>query len=145
MRLTTYNFYIALGITAVLFASVLFFMSPAYNTDFDIYFLYTLSGGYGNEPSGLLHCFGMAHPLLSNIVAGLFRLSPGFNWYSLSLVVFHFISCVVLLLSLLNYFDKRYAIVIFLIFFLFVECRLLLGFNFSGAALMGTISGSTSL
>ena len=140
-----HNFYISFLLTAVLFIAFFLLFNSCYNSDVDIYFLYTLSGGYGNNPSALLHYSDIGHPFLSNIVAALFRYFPGFNWYSFSLVLFHFISCVSLLLSFLHYFRKWYAIGAFIIFFLFIESRLLLGFNFSGAALSGVMSGSISL
>jgi MFS family permease len=140
-----YNFYISFLLTGGLFIVFFLLFNCCYNSDDDIYFLYTLSGGYGNNPSGLLHYSYFLHPLLSGIVAALFRYFPGFNWYSFSLVLFHFISCVSLLLSFLHYFRKWYAIGAFIIFFLFIESRLLLGFNFSGAALIGVMSGSFSL
>ena len=75
----------------------------------------------------------------------LFRFFSWFNWYTFFLLLFHFISCVTLLIAFLKSFRKSYAIGAFLIFFLFIESRLLLRFNFSGAALMGVISGSVSL
>jgi hypothetical protein len=140
-----HNFYISFLLTAVLFIVFFLLFNSCYNSDDDIYFLYTLSGGYGNDPSGLLHHTDMGHPFLGGIVAGMFRYFPGFNWYSFSLVLFHFISCVSLLLSFLHYFRRLYAIGAFIIFFLFIESRLLLGFNFSGASLMGVMSGSFSL
>jgi len=140
-----YNFYIGILVTVALFAAVLFLFNPSYNTDVDIYFLYTLSGGYGNEPSALLHYSDIAHPLVASIVAGFFKVYPGFNWYSFFLVLFHFISCATLLQSFLRFFSRLHALGIFIIFFLFIESRLLLGFNFSGASLMGVIGGSISL
>jgi MFS family permease len=140
-----HNFYISILLTGALFSIVLFLFNPSYNTDVDIYFLYTLSGGYGNEPSALLHYSYGWHPLLSGIITYLFRRFPAFNWYSFSLVLFHFISCISLLLSFLHYFRRRYAIGAFIIFFFFIEGRLLIGFNFSGAALIGVMSGSISL
>jgi MFS family permease len=144
-KLLHQNYFIAIALTGILFIIILLLFNPAYNTDVDINFLYTLSGGYGNEPSVLLHYSYGAHPLLSWIVAGLFRAIPGFNWYSFLLVLFHFACCVTLLISFLRSFRRVYAIIAFMIFFLFIESRLLLGFNYSGAALIGAVSGSFSL
>jgi hypothetical protein len=139
------NFWISILLTGFLFGITLFFFTPAYNTDVDIYFLYTLSGGYGNMPSGLLHYSDIMHPVLSTGIAELFGVFPGFNWYSFILLSFHFVSCVTLFSAFLHYFKRSYAIWAFVIFFLFIESRLLLHFNFSSAALMGTMSGSVSL
>ena len=145
MQLSKTNVYIAIAFPAALVGVVIFFFAPAFNTDVDIYFLYTLSGGYGGEPSGLLHYSDGAHPILNALVATLFRLSDGFNWYSFGLVLLHYVSCVVLLASLLSKSNRRYALIAFSLFFLFIESRLLLHFNFSGAALIAVISGAISL
>jgi hypothetical protein len=139
------NFWIAILLNGLLFGITLFFFTPAYNTDVDIYFLYTLSGGYGNEPSGLLHYSDAMHPILSIGIARLFGVFPEFNWYSFILLFFHFVSCVTLFGTFLQYFRRSYAIGAFVVFFLFIESRLLLDFNYSGAALMGAMSGSASL
>jgi len=139
------NFGIAVLLNGFLFGLTLFFFTPAYNTDVDIYFLYTLSGGYGNVPSGLLHYSDIMHPLLSTGIAELFGVFPEFNWYSFILLSFHFVSCVTLFSAFLHYFKRSYAIWAFVIFFLFIESRLLLHFNYSSAALMGAMSGSVSL
>jgi hypothetical protein len=139
------NFRISVLLNGFLFAITLFFFTPTYNTDVDIYFLYTLSGGYGNEPSGLLHYSDGMHPILSTGIARLFVFFPEFNWYSFILLSFHFVSCITLFNAFLHYFRRSYAIWAFVVFFLFIECRLLLDFNYSGAALIGAMSGSASL
>jgi hypothetical protein len=140
-----HNFYIAFLLNGILFISLLCLFNPSYNTDVDIYYLYTLSGGYGNAPSSLLHYSYGAHPILGGIIAYLFTYFPGFNWYTFFLITFHFVCCVTLLFSFLDSFRRVFAIAAFIIFFLFIESRLLMGFNYSGTALIGAVSGSVSL
>ena len=142
---THHKFFIAFLINGFLFFVILSLFKPCYSTDTDIYFLYTLSGGYGNAPTNLLHFSYGAHPILGWISVGLFSHFPRFNWYSFLLLSFHFVCCTSLLFSFLQYFSKLYAIVVFTIFFLFIESMLLLKFNYSGTALIGAISGSISL
>src|SRR6478736_8300184 len=108
-RLYRNNFLIAVLLNGFLFGITLFFFTPAYNTDVDIYFLYTLSGGYGNEPSGLLHYSDAMHPVLSSGIAALFGTFPEFNWYSLILLSFHFVSCATLFSAFLHYFRRSFA------------------------------------
>ena len=144
-KISNHHLFVAFLLTGGLFILVLTLFQPFYNTDADIYFLYTLSGGYGNPPSELLHYYLGAHPVLGVVISMLFRFFPMFNWYTFSLLLFHFISCVALLMMFLKFYRRTYAIGFFLIFFLFIESRLLLRLNFSGTALMGVISGTVSL
>lgn len=144
-RIFHHHFLIAILLNTILFSGVVCLLTCCLNTDTDIYFLYTLSGGFGNEPSSLLHYPDVAHPLLSSIVTFFFSRFPSFNWYSFFLLSFHFACCIVFLYSLLNSFKRLYSIIVFLVFFLFLECRLLLWLDYSGAALIGVVSGSFSL
>ncbi len=139
------NIFLAILLNVGLFAAVLFFLHPCLNTDPEIYFLYTLSGGYGDAPSTLLHYSYGWHPLLGSIIVSLFKNFGQINWYSAFLLIFHFICCITLFTAFLRFFNRPLAFLAFIIFFLFVETRLLLGFNYSTAALTATISGGISL
>jgi len=138
------NFGFSLLVNLILFGIVLFLFHPAYNADVDIYFLYTLSGGYGNAPSPLLHIPWEIHPVLALPLAGLFRVFPGLNWYTVLLVIFHLVACTTLFLSFLYAFNRKLAVSAFVLFFLFIESRLLLGFDCSGTALVLNICGAGS-
>src|SRR5438045_898240 len=105
-KLLLHNFIISVFLTGVLFFVILRLLKPVIDDDVDIYFLYTLAGGYGSAPSAILHYAYGLHPILGNIIAGLFRYSQQVNWYSLFLLAFHFVCCVTLLMSLLKSFSR---------------------------------------
>ena len=79
----------ALLINIILFSGLFAFAFPIYNSGDDVFLLYTLSGGFGQPPTELLHYqYGM-HPYLGLLLKNLFIQYPGFNWYSLLLSLSH--------------------------------------------------------
>src|ERR1700730_13998840 len=144
-RILYSNLFSSVAITLTIF--ILFFLlcKPIVNADDDFYFLYTLSGGFGDSPSNLLHYNYAWNPILTWPIVELFKHFPKFNWYTFTLLCFHFASCVNLLYCLFTIFKKPFAIIVFLSFFIFVESRLLLSLHYSHASIITAISGCTSL
>ena len=144
-RILYSNLFSSVAITLTIF--ILFFLlcKPIVNADDDFYFLYTLSGGFGDSPSNLLHYNYAWNPILTWPIVELFKHFPKFNWYTFTLLSFHFASCVNLLYCLFTIFKKPFAINVFLSFFIFVESRLLLSLHYSHASIITAISGCTSL
>ncbi len=108
--------------------------TPLLNSGDDTFLMYTLSGGYGEAPTNLLHYNYGWHPWLGGIVKWLFVTFPGVNWYTIILVLFHITGCSCLLYVLLKRTTCWQAILLFLVLFVFTETRQLLSLTFTGAA-----------
>ena len=78
----------ALLVNVILFSCVFAFAFPIYNSGDDVYLLYTLSGGFGQAPTELLHYHYGMHPYMGWMLKNLFTQYPGFNWYSLLFYLF---------------------------------------------------------
>ncbi len=104
---------------------------PLLNSGDEFFLMYTLSGGYGDEPTNLLHMDHIWNPALGWLVAGLYKRFPGVNWYTLLLEVLQWLACSAILYVFLKKFRPGVAILFFLIIFCFVEIRALLSVNFS--------------
>lgn len=137
-----YFFFIAVCLLFILFLSL---FHSSFNSDDDIYFLYTLSGGYGFAPSNLLHYAFSWNPLISWPVKQLFSSFPKVNWYTVYLLAFHLASSIQIARLLELMYSRKTAFFAFVIFFLFIESRLLLSLNYSGTSLVLCISGLSSL
>lgn len=108
--------------------------TPLINSGDDTFLLYTLSGGYGEAPTNLLHYNHIWHPWLGGMVKWLFVTFPGVNWYTITLLLFHTAGCSFLLFVLLKRINCWLAILLFLVLFVFTETRQLLSLTFTGAA-----------
>jgi hypothetical protein len=129
----------------ILFAIFLLLSKPILNYDDDFYALYTLSGGYGNEPTNILHYYYGWNPFLFWPIAKLFTLFPNFNWYTFFLLVLQLISCINLLYLFSFMFKRLVAIVLFILFFLFFETLFLQSLNYTNTSFVLAISGFSSL
>ncbi|MCX6315924.1 MAG: hypothetical protein NTW29_01430 [Bacteroidetes bacterium] len=129
--------------TVVLFALFLLLSCPLLNSGDDAYLMYTLSGGYGEKPSALLHYNFGWHPVLGSLVSELFNTYPGINWYSIVLLVFHIMGCTFLLYVLLKRCKWMVALLTYTLLFALIETRLLLTFGFTGAAFTAAWGGAT--
>lgn len=144
-RSATSSLLLSVLLVTFCFGLVLIFCRPVLNSDDDLYVLYTLSGGYGNKPTHLLHYLYVWHPFLFFPVAKLFTWFPSVNWYSLFYLLLQAIACVQLSGVLLLLFPRAKAVLVFALFFLFVETGLLLSLNNSNTSLLLGISGGISL
>lgn len=138
------NVYFSVIITTLLFISLLVMCAPIMDSDDNFYILYTLAGGYGNKPTHLLHYYYEWHPLLFWPIARLFDYFPDFNWYTGFLLLLQWIGCINLLYLFLLFFKRSFALVLFSLFFLFIESRFLLSLNDSNTSFLLAISGCSS-
>lgn len=131
-----YHLLYAILINAALFTLFLLFTHPIYDTNEDVYILYRLSGGFGTAPTELLHYnYGM-HPYLGLLLKNLFELTNEVNWYTIALLLSHFIACTVLLFHILSRYKPLTGITAYLLLFIVFECQLLLTLNFSNSSLL---------
>lgn len=100
--------------------------TPLLNSGDDAYFMYTLSGGYGEAPTNLLQYNNGWHPWLGWLVKSLFAWAPGINWYGIILLLFHFAGLSAILYVLLKKLKPTEAVLLVLLLFIFIESRLLL-------------------
>ncbi|HEX6180629.1 MAG TPA: hypothetical protein VFZ47_05245, partial [Chitinophagaceae bacterium] len=131
----------ALLVNVILFSGVFAFAFPIYNSGDDVYLLYTLSGGFGQAPTELLHYHYGMHPYVGWVLKNLFTQYPGFNWYSLLLYLFHFLSCTAIL-SL--WIKKNPPAVIasgYALLFFGIEMHFLLNPTFTNTAFVSAIGG----
>jgi hypothetical protein len=135
----------SLSVISLLFVSFLTICSPVINADDDFYFLYTLSGGFGDSPTNFLHYAYTWNPLISWHMLILFKFFPGINHYTITLLLVHFSTCALLLYSLLVHLKKSFAVISFLLYFVFIESRLLLSLNYSNTSITGAICASISI
>jgi hypothetical protein len=114
---------------------------PIYDTEEDVYVLYLLSGGFGGAPTELLHYnYGM-HPFLGILLKSLFDWNDKINWYTLTLLFFHFAAVSSILAVLFRRTRSIYALVSWVVLFSVFEARFLLAPNFTNAAIICGVAG----
>jgi hypothetical protein len=126
-----------------LFLFLLFnlFLFPIFNSGDDVFLMYTVSGGFGEPPTNLLHYNHIWHPALGWLVKTMFINFPAVNWYSVFLMTLNGFSCTVILSILFKKFEFKTALVLYFIFFFFIEMRMLLSLNFTAAAGVAAVAG----
>ena len=132
---------IALLINVLLFSILFAFAFPIYNSGDDVFLLYTLSGGFGQAPTELLHYqYGM-HPYIGLVLKNLFSQYPAFNWYSAFLYLLHFLS----LTAILSLWIKKNPPVVvacgYALLFFGIEMHFLLNPTFTNAAFVSATGG----
>lgn len=125
--------------TAILLSLFTGITTPLLNSGDDAFMMYTLSGGFGEAPTNLLHYNHLWHPWLGGLVSNLFSAIPEVNWYSIALLVYHWLGLTAVLYVMLRMLKLSSAILLFLTLFIFIEARLLLSLNLTGAVF---VSGS---
>ncbi len=131
-----YTWISSLSVVVVFFLLFNIITTPLITSGDDTYMMYTLAGGYGENPTNLLNYNYGWHFGLGWIVKNLFTSFPGINWYTVLLSLFHIAGCSAILYVLIKKLNPLLAIFFYTIIFLFIETRLLLNFNFTGAALV---------
>lgn len=139
-----YSYFTLFVIVASLVLVFTTIFTPLLNSGDDAFFMYTLAGGFGEEPTNLLHYNQGWHPWLGGLLSTLFTNWPGVNWYSITLLVFHCCGLTALLYAMLKTLKPGIGILFFLAIFLFIESRFLLSLNFTGTAFV-TSTGAMSL
>lgn len=128
-------------INLVLFSAIIVFGFPIFNSGDDVYLMYLLGGGFGQEPTELLHYHYILHPYIGLLIKNLFSQFPQFNWYSASLYLFHFISCTILLWQWMRSNKFAVALLSFAVVFFSIEARFLLQPTFTNTALITATGG----
>lgn len=129
-------FIIPLILTVVF--NVIFF--PLLNSGDDAFIMYTLAGGFGEDPSHYLQYNHGWHYWLGSMVVYLFRVYDGVNWYAIFLSSIHILSLAGILYILLKRNKQSVALILFGIFYLFMESRFLMSLSFSNTAFVAGIS-----
>jgi hypothetical protein len=99
-----------------------------------------LSGGYGGQPTNLLHYSYGWHPALGWLVKTLFLHWPHLNWYTIFLLTAQLISFSAILYVSISWYKKIIAYLFFGLLFLFVECWALLSLNYTFTAWVMALS-----
>lgn len=132
-------FLFSLLVTAILLFLFTSITTPLLNSGDDAFMMYTLAGGFGEAPTNLLHYNHLWHPWLGSLVSNLFSVMPGVNWYSIALLVYHWLGLTAVFYVMLRTVKLSSAILLFLTLFTFIEARLLLSLNLTGAALVAGV------
>src|SRR6188474_3356665 len=132
--ITKHKWIFSFCIVLLSFSAVCIFLFPILNSGDDVFLMYTLAGGYGEAPTNLLHYNHVWQPAVGWVLKSLFEISPGFNWYTVFLLCVQMMGCIAMLYVLLNRFKVYTALLIYLVFFFFIEARILLSLNFSSSA-----------
>jgi len=143
-RILHSNIFFSALIVTFIFAIFLALCKPVINSDDDFYALYTLSGGYGNQPTNILHYHYGWNPFLFWPIAELIRWFPDFNWYTFFLLILQLIACVNLLYLFSLLFKREIAVIIFLLFFFFFQTQFLQSLNYTNTSFILAISGLSS-
>lgn len=125
----------------LLFITVNIAATPLLNSGDDAFLMYTLAGGFGESPTGLLHYNYGWHFFLSTLIKSAYSLSPSFNWYALFLTGIHIAGGATIFYVLLKRMQVYLAALLFLILFFFIEVRLLLSLSFTGTAMVAATAG----
>ena len=128
-----------------LFLLFLILFKPIIDSDDSFYVLYTIAGKFGNAQTHILHYSYGWHSLLIFPLTGLFKAFSGFNWYSAFLVLLQWLASVYLLFIFFQLFKRAYAIAVFILFFLFIQSRLLLSLNDSNTSIIMAVTGVAGL
>ena len=141
LKKQAFLFLVAAFINLCLFVTLLVLFNPIYDTNEDVYILYQLSGGFGSPPTELVHYnYGM-HPYLNILIKNLFSYYPGINWYSIVLLVSHYMACCIILFEIIKRNKKVYAFLLYLSLYIIFEARLLLTINFTNSAIILAVAG----
>lgn len=136
-----HKWFSSFAINLLLFAVVNVFLLPIFNSGDDVFLLYTLSGGFGDAPTNLLHYDHIWHPGFGWLVKSLFEKFPGINWYGFILMLLQLKACTVFLYLLFKKFRAGTALLLYLVFFCFIETRILLSLNFTSTAWITAAAG----
>lgn len=127
---------LSIGTNLLLFGIFFTLFKPIYDNEDDVYILYKLSGGFGEPPTALVHYNHILHPLLGWPIAWLFRSMNVINWYTVFLVIGHFISCTYIFFRVLKIHPFKTCFPLFLLLFVIFEARLLSNISFSNTAII---------
>ena len=131
----------SLCINLLFFLLANLFLFPVFNSGDDFFLMYTLAGGYGEAPTNLLQYDHIWHPVLGWVIKTLFISFPKINWYTTFILFLQILSCTIILYVLLQKITVRKALLLYIIFFFFIELRSLLSINFTSTAWISAVAG----
>ncbi len=140
-----YKWLHSFAVVIILYVLVNLVLFPLFNSGDDVFLLYQVSGGFGDEPTRLLQYDHIWHPLLGGILQFLFRQFPGFNWYTAVLILFQVAATATLLYVFFRKFRPGTALLFFGIYFCFIGIRALLSLNFTYSAWILAVAGFSLL
>ena len=135
------NLLLCFGLTLGYFGLLIGLLHPQYGTVEDFMILYGLSGGFGAEPTPLLHYNHILNPLLGYPLSLLFRVAGSINWYTVVLLCGHIVACTLIAHALLRRNTKLQALVAYTLFFFVFETYYFSVPNFTNTALVLGIAG----
>lgn len=145
MKPATQNIIRAVVINGILFALLFSFYFPVYRSGDDVFLLYLMGGGFAQEPTALLHYNHIMHPILGNLLAALFKAVPAVNWYTVFLVLVHYVSTTTVFFILLQKQTRAVAGLLYLVFFIIIESWFLLQLTFSVTAAIAAMAATAVL
>lgn len=145
MKPATQNIIRAVVINGVLFALLFSFYFPVYRSGDDVFLLYLMAGGFAQEPTALLHYNHIMHPILGNVLTVLFKAVPAVNWYTVFLVLVHYVSTSTVFFILLQKQTRAVAGLLYLVFFIIIESWFLLQLTFSVTAAIAAMAATAVL
>lgn len=134
------HIYRAVFINAIIFALFYLLFYPIYNSGEDVHVLYMLSGGYGDMPTAMTHYNYGIHPLLAGTIKNLFRLTGGVNWYSVAMILPHYIGGTLILSQLFRQKPELTGYLAYAALFIVFEGYFLLYPDFTAASMILTIA-----
>lgn len=129
------------GINLVFFLFILIVFKPIYGSGDDVLCLYLLGGGYGFAPTELLLYNHILNPLITLPVKTLFILNPNVNWYTLTLIGFHFLATTVILKQICSISHFWEGLLAYTVVFMLLEAQFLLGISFTNTSIVLTWAG----
>ncbi len=128
---------LALGFNAALFTLFLFFITPFYETGDEAAMMRIASGITTGEPSEYL--------VFSNVLYGfilkcLYSFNNTINWYSIGLLLVHYLGMSALLSAFLYRRPQASTMLAFLVYFVAFEFRVLMNMQFTSTAIVGGFS-----
>lgn len=136
--LTTNIFLLSLGINIILFSIFFIFVHPAFGSNDDIAMMTFASGLYSGAPSEYLIYINV---LMGMLMKFLYINFPQLNWYPILFYLFHFASMVAILYVVLRHHVSVTNIVLYLLFFVFMEVYLMSYLQFTTTAFVAGTGG----
>ena len=103
--LSKYRVLTAFLINIFLFSILLLVYTSLIHSQGDAYTLYILGGGFGNNPTHLLHFDHIYHPWITYLLKELFIIEPNVNWYTWLLLLLNLLGFTTILTVI---FEKQY-------------------------------------
>ncbi|PVD50540.1 hypothetical protein DC498_19125 [Terrimonas sp.] len=125
-------------LNAFFFFLFFLFLKPLYSSGDDVFCLYFLSGGFGFAPTEIVNYNHALNPILTLPVKYLFVLAPNINWYTLLLIIFHFIATTIIFVQITNQISYWKSVLAYIAIFCVVEGQFLINLSFSNTSIVLT-------